>query len=114
MGNNLERKGQVLNIVLGIFLVLLLITAAVLILPTWHNYRKLRAEEIRQQEKLDGEKRERQRQLEKLNDLKNDPATIEKVAREKFKFVKKGDIVLVLPEEKKPGDKNLKKSPKKI
>jgi cell division protein FtsB len=114
MANNLERKGQLLNIALEIFLVLLLITAAVLILPAWHNYRKMRAEEIRQQGKLDEEKRERQKQLEKLSNLKNDPATIEKVAREKYKFVKKGDIVLVYPAEKKPVEKNLKKSPKKI
>ena len=68
---NMERKGQILNIVLEIFLVLLLITAAVLILPAWHNYRKMRAEELRQQGKLDEEKRERQKQLEKLNNLKN-------------------------------------------
>lgn len=110
---NMERKGQILNIVLEIFLVLLLIMAAVLILPAWHNYRKVRAEEIRQQGKLDEEKRERQKQLEKLGNLKSDPETIEKVAREKYKFVKKGDIVLVYPEEKKPEEKNLKKSPKK-
>ena len=111
---NMERKGQILNIVLQIFLILLLITAAVLILPAWHNYRKMRAEEIRYQEKLDAEKRERQKQLERLNNLKSDPETIEKVAREKYKFVKKGDIVLVYPAEKKPEGKNLKKSPKKI
>ena len=50
---NMERKGQILNIVLEIFLVLLLITAAVLILPAWHNYRKMRAEELRQRGKLE-------------------------------------------------------------
>ena len=43
-----ENRGRILNIILGIFLVLWIITTAVLILPAWRNYRNVRAEEDKQ------------------------------------------------------------------
>ena len=109
-----ENRGRILNIILGIFLVLWIITTAVLILPAWRNYRNLRAEEDKQRALLDAAKLERQKQLERRKRLESSPAEIEKVAREKYNFVRKGEIVYELSAAKKniPG-KNMEKKPKK-
>lgn len=112
MSGNGERNGRILNIILGICLVLWVITTAVLILPAWRNYRNVRAEEDRQRAILDAAKLERQKQLEYRKRLASSPAEIEKIAREKFNFVKKGEIVMSYPGEKKgvlPKDKKKSK-----
>ena len=113
MNSNQERKGRILNIILGVFLVLWIITTAVLILPAWRNYRNLRAEEARQRALLDEAKLERQKQLDRRKRLEKSPAEIEKVAREKYNFVKKGEIVMRYPPQKKPAEKNMEKKQKK-
>ena len=96
-----ERHGRILNIVLGICLVLWVITTAVLLLPAWRNYRNVRAEEARQRAVLEAARLERQQQLQRRKKLENSPAEIEKVAREKYNFVRKGEIVMSYPAEKK-------------
>ena len=101
MSNVPERHGRILNIVLGICLVLWIITTAVLLLPAWRNYRNVRAEEARQRAVLEAAKLERQQQLQRRKKLENSPAEIEKVAREKFNFVRKGEIVYELSDRKK-------------
>ena len=113
MNSNQERRGRILNIILGIFLVLWIITTAVLILPAWRNYRNVRAEEVRQRTLLEDMKLERQKQLTRRRRLENSPAEIEKVAREKYNFVKKDEIVMSYPPQKKDTEKNLEKKQKK-
>ena len=115
MSRNPERKGRILNIILGICLVLWVITTAVLILPAWRNYRNVRAEENRQRALLEAAKIERQQQLEYQKRLASSPEEIEKLARTKYRFVKKGEIVMRYPAEKKnaPG-KDEKKGEKKV
>ena len=113
MNSNQERKGRILNIILGIFLVLWIITTAVLILPAWRNYRNIRAEEDRQRALLDAAKVERQRQLERQHRLKTSPAEVEKVARETYKFVGEGETVMSYPKEKKTIDPKAEKKSKK-
>ena len=108
-----ENRGRILNIILGIFLVLWIITTAVLILPAWRNYRNLRAEEDKQRALLDAAKLERQKQLERRKRLESSPAEIEKVAREKYNFVRKGEIVMTYPVQKNVPGKNMEKKPKK-
>ena len=118
MGANSERNGKILNIVLGVCLVLWIITTAVLILPAWRNYRNVRAEEERQRALLDAAKLERQQQLERKQKLLTSPAEIEKVARQKYHLVKKGEIVMRYPPEKKSvpvkSEKKLKKTGKTL
>ncbi|MGH9338993.1 MAG: FtsB family cell division protein [Acidobacteriota bacterium] len=42
--------------------------------------------------------REKQRSyLQKINKLKNDPAEIERIARERYNFARPGDIIVELP-----------------
>ena len=96
-----ERNERILNMILVFFTVLFIVTTVVLLLPAWRNYRKVRAEEAAQQNLLDEAKLERQKYLERRNRLKNSPAEIEKVAREDYNFVRKGEIVMSYPAEKK-------------
>ena len=118
MSGNSERNGRILNVILGICLVLWIITTAVLILPAWRNYRNVRAEEDRQRALLDAAKLERQQQLERQKKLLTSPAEIERVARQKYRLVKKGEIVMCYPPEKKSApvkpEKKLKKSQKTL
>lgn len=118
MSGNSERNGRILNVILGICLVLWIITTAVLILPAWRNYRNVRAEEDRQRALLDAAKLERQQQLERQKKLLTSPAEIERVARQKYHLVKKGEIVMRYPPEKKSApvkpEKKLKKSQKTL
>ncbi len=113
MSSNPERNGRILNIILGICLILWIITTAVLILPAWRNYRNVRAGEDRQRALLDAAKIERQRQLEYRKRLESSPEEIEKLARTKFRFVKKGEVVMLYPPEKKKESGATKKKPEK-
>lgn len=113
MSSNPERNGRILNIILGICLILWIITTAVLILPAWRNYRNVRAVEDRQRALLDAAKIERQRQLEYRKRLESSPEEIEKLARTKFRFVKKGEVVMLYPPEKKKESGATKKKPEK-
>ena len=113
MSSNPERNGRILNIILGICLILWIITTAVLILPAWRNYRNVRAEEDRQRALLDAAKIERQKQLEYRKRLESSPEEIEKLARTKFRFVKKGEVVMLYPPEKKKESGATKKKPEK-
>ena len=113
MSSNPERKGRILNIILGVCLVLWIITTAVLILPAWRNYRNVRAEEDRQRALLDAAKFERQQQLEYKKRLESSPEEIEKIARTKFRLVKKGEIVMLYPAEKKKESQTAEKKAEK-
>lgn len=113
MSSNPERKGRILNIILGVCLVLWIITTAVLILPAWRNYRNVRAEEDRQRALLDAAKFERQRQLENKRRLENSPEEIEKIARTKYRLVKKGEIIMLYPAEKKKESQRAEKKAEK-
>lgn len=117
MSGTPERKGHALNIVLGICLILWIITTAVLILPAWHNYRSLRAEEEKQQSLLTAAKEERQKQQERRSRLERSPAEVEKVARENYNLVRKGEVIMSYPPEKKSSGKQpvkkAEKNPKK-
>ena len=113
MSINPDRKSRILNVILCICLILWMVTTIVLILPAWRNYRNIRAGELRQKALLDAEKLERQQQLERRRRLMNSPAEIEKVARETFKYVGKGEVVMSYPRENKNPQVNGEKKSKK-
>ena len=79
-----------------------LITAAVLLFPAWQNYRKISAGEEVKRRQLEAARRERRAYLERRDRLHRSPAEVEKVAREKFNFVGKGEVVISYPPEKTP------------
>ena len=73
---------------------LVLLGAAVLLLPVLRDHRSKERELVRLRAELEKLKAERNERLAEVADLKNSPAAVEKVAREKFKLVRPGDTVL--------------------
>jgi len=97
-----HNKEKVLDFLLVAFLILLGITTVVLLLPAWQNYRKISANEEAKRRELEAVRRERQAYLERRDRLHRSPAEVEKVAREKYNFVRKNEVVISYPPEKTP------------
>ena len=106
-----RNKEKVLDLLLVVFFILLVVTTAVLLLPAWQNYRKLSAREEAKRRELEIARRERQTYLTRRDRLQRSPAEVEKVAREKFNFVKKGEVVMSYPPEKTPSAPPAKPAP---
>ncbi len=111
MNGTPENKEKVLDILVVVFFFLLLITAVVLLFPAWKNYRKISAGEEAKRRQLEAARRERQAYLERRDRLHRSPAEVEKVAREKYNFVRKEEVVISYPPEKKPSAPPPKPSP---
>jgi len=82
------------NIIFGFLLILLAVLAAAFLLPAWYSYREERLKEVQLQAKLDQAKLEEERLNIQVLKLQNSPEAIEKVAREKYNYVKPGETVL--------------------
>ena len=98
--------GNTFGFYLVCFVVLLvLLGAAVLLLPVLRDYRSKEIELARLRAELEKLKAERNEKLEEVVSLKNSPDAVEKVAREKFKLVRPGDTVLEYQPPKSSGEK---------
>ena len=83
---------------LTFFLLLLLAGAAILLLlPSYRDYRAKKQESLKLDRDLEALKGERDERLREVNELRNSPAAVEKVARERYKRVRPGETVLVYP-----------------
>ncbi|MGB8325811.1 MAG: septum formation initiator family protein [Candidatus Acidiferrum sp.] len=60
-------------------------------------YRAKRAEVISLQKEIDSLQKENDRYSKQINDLKTDPGTIEKEAREQLHYARPGEVVYVSP-----------------
>jgi len=60
-------------------------------------YRAKRAEVLNLQKEIDSLQRENDRYSKQINDLKTDPKTIEKEAREQLHYARPGEVVYVAP-----------------
>ena len=78
------------------FLLLLLLAGAavLLLLPSYRDYRAKKQQSLKMEKELEEIKNERDERLKEVNELKNSPAAIEKVARERYKQVRPGETVL--------------------
>ncbi len=93
-----ERGGREEKRTFGFYLacflvILVLLGAAVLLLPVWRDYRSKEAELVKLRAEEEKLKAERNEKLEEVAALENSPAAVEKVAREKFHLVRPGDRV---------------------
>jgi cell division protein FtsB len=61
--------------------------------------RRTRVEIERVQKDIDRLNKENERLSQEVKDLKTDPHTIEKIAREDFGFVRQGEVVIKIPQE---------------
>ncbi|MDD3153331.1 MAG: septum formation initiator family protein [Victivallaceae bacterium] len=74
--------------------VLLIVAAAVLLLPKYREYQKKAAERNELAEKLNARESEAARLNSEVTALADDPAAVEKVAREKYKLCRDGERVM--------------------
>lgn len=88
------KKSPVGHYFLFFFLLAVLIAAAVFLLPVYRNYCRTQDELTAEREKLHRLEEERAELRAKVDDLRANPAAIEKVARERFNRVKPGETVL--------------------
>lgn len=80
---------------LTFFLLLLLAAAAILLLlPSYRDYREKKRESAKLERDLETLKGERDERLREVNELRNSPAAVEKVAREKYSQVAPGETVM--------------------
>ena len=80
---------------LTFFLLLLLAAAAILLLlPSYRDYRAKKRESVKLERDLETLKGERDERLREVNELRNSPAAVEKVAREKYSQVAPGETVM--------------------
>ncbi|MBQ9501480.1 MAG: septum formation initiator family protein [Lentisphaeria bacterium] len=104
--HNLKTGGRSFGFYLVCFVVLLvLLGAAVLLVPVLRDYRSKELELARLRAELEKLKAERNERLEEVADLRNSPDAVEKVAREKFNLVRPGDTVLEYPRPSSPDRK---------
>ena len=80
-----------------IMLLLLAGAAVLLLLPSYRDYRAKKQQAVKMERELEQLQAERDQRLREVNDLKNSPAAVEKVAREKYNQVRPGEIVLTYP-----------------
>ncbi|MBO5689088.1 MAG: septum formation initiator family protein [Lentisphaeria bacterium] len=105
-----EKRGRtnIRSYLLTILLLLALAAGGVMLWPVYRAKQKKQAELLRLQQTLAEKKAERNTRAQETEALKNSPAAVEKVAREKFRFAREGETVLaypVLPEHKKKASK---------
>lgn len=94
----LEREPRGLRSWTGAGLALLLLLVAVAVLKSYRDLREARRTEAQLEQSI-AETEERIRRLQQRRDLLvDDPATLERLAREELSMVKEGDLVLLLPE----------------
>ncbi len=82
------------NYLLVFFFAVMLIGAAIILIPVYRNYRRQQAKlfELQQENKMLRE--ELFLRTAEVDALSSSPAAVEKVAREKFKLVKDGERVI--------------------
>jgi len=94
----MEREPRGLRSWTGAGLALLLLLVAVAVLKSYRDLREARRTEAQLEQSI-VETEERIRRLQQRRDLLvDDPATLERLAREELSMVREGDLVLLLPE----------------
>ncbi len=100
-----EKRGKtkIKSYLLPILLLLALAAGGAMLLPVYRAKQKKQAELLRLQQIVAEKKAERNARAQETEALKNSPAAVEKVAREKFRFARDGETVLEypVPQEKK-------------
>jgi len=98
-----KRKSTVSTYLLLFVLALIFAAAAVLLLPVYRSYQKKQAELGSLTEQLNDKRDESARLKTDVADLRDSPAAIERVARERFGLAKDGERVIRYPVPEKDG-----------
>lgn len=77
-----------------VFLILVLATAA---LKGWRDLERSRSREAELRQRVQATEQRIETLRGRIDDLRDDPATLERIAREELGLVHPGDVVIVLP-----------------
>ena len=102
-----EKRGKstIRSYLLPIAIVLALLAGAALLLPVYRAKQKKQEELFRLRRTLAEKEAERNARARETEALKNSPAAVEKVAREKFRYAREGETLLEYPAPPKPKKK---------
>lgn len=98
-----KRKSTVSTYLLLFVLALIFAAALVLLLPVYRSYQKKQTELGALTEQLNDRRDESARLKTDVADLRDSPAAVERVAREKFGLAKEGEQVIRYPVPVKEG-----------
>ena len=101
-------KSNIWSYLLTIVLLLALAAGCAMLLPVYRAKQKKEAELHRLQQVVAEKRAERNTRAQQTEALKNSPAAVEKVAREKYRFAREGETVLEYPA---PPEKRSKTKP---
>lgn len=94
-----RKKNEFKSGYLWLFIILLMVTAAALLLfPVCRDLQRKQQEEADLEKKLNSLKEERNQRQVDIDAMQNSPSAVEKIAREKFHMVRKGETVMLIEE----------------
>ena len=82
-----------LQMVFFAILAIIAVAAVVLVFPAFHKYNTIKKRELEAKSELKKQTNECLILRKKLNNIENNTSEIEKIAREKFNYCKKGETV---------------------
>ena len=99
-----EKRGKntLRSFLFPIVIALALLAGAALLLPVYRAKQKKQEEMYRLRQTLEEKQAERNDRARETEALKNSPAAVEKVAREKFRYAREGETLLEYPAPPKP------------
>jgi cell division protein FtsB len=105
-----EKRGKsnIRSYLLPVALLLALAAGGAMLWPVYRAKQKKQAELLRLQQIVAEKKAERNTRAQQTEALKNSPAAVEKIAREKYRFAREGETILQYPA---PPEKRSKTKP---
>ena len=96
---DLKKKNKLNSTLLLLIVGAIVLGAVVVMYPVYLKKEKLQASNYQLQKQLKDKQFERSDLNKKLYDLHTDPHAVEKVAREKFRLCREGEIILLYEKE---------------
>lgn len=95
---------KTLNFIFYAIFAVLLVVGGVMLFKSWTDLRTMRLRVAELEAEVHAKNDEMLELLQDIHDLKHNPNAIEKIAREKFKLVKKGEVILTYETRKNKKD----------
>lgn len=92
MSNTIQKM---LSGTLYVILAVVLVVAAILILPVYRQYVNMQDENVRMEQEYRALREEQQRMLKEVHDLESESLAVEKIAREKYNLCRKNEQILI-------------------
>lgn len=89
---------KILSVAIYVLLGVILVFSAYLVVPVYKKYRTTQAEVAELNQQLERRRTECLTLREEIHDLEHNSSAIERVAREKFRYSREGEIVYIYTE----------------